>query len=216
MMKYSAFLFDFDFTLADASDGIVESANYALGKLGFAPKERDEIRKTVGMTLREEFAVFTGCHDDDLAGQFVGFFKEKADEVMTEKTVFLPDALEVLRRLKARGVKTGIVTSKLRYRIVDAFAKYGEPDLVSLIIGFGDVADAKPSPMGLLKAIEMLGVSKESVLYVGDSLIDAKAATNAGVDFAAVTTGTTSRLDFEAEPHVFIGGSLTEILDGLE
>lgn len=215
-MKYSAFLFDFDFTLADASDGIVECANYALVKLGFAPKEREEIRKTVGMTLREEFAVFSGCHDDDLAGQFVEIFKEKADEVMTAKTEFLPDALETLRRLKARGIKTGIVTSKLRYRIVDAFAKYNEPDLVSLIIGFGDVDEAKPSPLGLLKAIEMLGVSKESVLYIGDSIIDAKAATNAGVDFAAVTTGTTSRAEFEAEPHVFIGGCLTEILSELE
>lgn len=215
-MKYSVFLFDFDFTLADASDGIVESANYALGKLGFAPKEREEIRKTVGMTLKEEFAVFTGCHDENLAGQFVEFFKEKADEVMTAKTVFLQDALETLKRLKNSGIKTGIVTSKLRYRIVDAFAKNNEPDLVSLIIGFGDVAEAKPSPLGLLKAIEMLGVSKEKVLYIGDSIIDAKAAMNAGVDFSAVTTGTTSRTDFEAEPHVFIGGSLTEILNELE
>ena len=58
-MCYTTFVFDFDYTLADATVGIVDSANYALDKLGLERKDRGSIRKTVGMTLRETFSVLT-------------------------------------------------------------------------------------------------------------------------------------------------------------
>ena len=45
--------------------------------------------------------------------------------------------------------------------------------------------------------IEEWNLEKSQVLYVGDSVVDAKTAQNAGVDFAAVTTGTTGFDVFE-------------------
>lgn len=212
-MDKSIYLFDFDFTLADATVGIVDSANYALSKLSFEPKDRDTIRKTVGLTLRESFSVLTGVKDETLAAKYVSFFAERADMVMTVNTVLFPDTVKSLEELKSRRLKTGIVTSKLHYRIDEVLKKFGIAGLIDCIVGFEDVETAKPSPEGLLKAISYFSVDKSKVLFIGDSLIDAKTAANASVDFAAVTTGTTEHLAFETLPNVLIAKNLTELLE---
>ncbi|MDE6710092.1 MAG: HAD-IA family hydrolase, partial [Oscillospiraceae bacterium] len=46
-----------------------------------------------------------------------------------------------------------------------------------------DVKIEKPNPEGLLWAIEHLDAMNEEILYVGDSLVDAKTAENAKVEF---------------------------------
>lgn len=65
------------------------------------------------------------------------------------------------------------------------------------IVGGEDVNVFKPDPTGLNLMINRLGVSKEDVLYVGDSYIDAETAKNAGVDFAGVLTGSTDEKLFQ-------------------
>jgi phosphoglycolate phosphatase len=214
LLKYGTFIFDFDFTLADATKGIVESMNFAFNKLGLAPRNSDEIKKTVGMTLKDAFFVLTNIDGGDaVPDDFVRYFKEKADEIMTKNTVLFADTITTLNKLKANGCKTAIVTSKFHYRIVEVLAKYKISRLIDCIIGFEDVAQAKPSPEGFLKAMSELSVTRENVLYIGDSVIDANTAVNAGVDFAAVTTGTTDYSDFEPYPHKIIAAGLTELFE---
>ena len=214
-MKYNTYIFDFDFTLADASTGIIQSANYALGQLGFHAREPDTIKKTIGMTVFDIFSVLTGVQDEKLAEQFVTHFMSMADKVMTDNTILFDDTISVLRRLKEDGFAVAIVTTKYRYRIDESLKKYDITDLVDYIVGGEDVSAAKPSPEGLLKAIAHLGARASSMLYIGDSLIDANAAKNAAIDFAAVTTGTTPMSDFLPLPHVCIARSLTEIISSV-
>lgn len=215
-MKYNTFIFDFDFTLADATKGIVESANYALDILRLPQKSTDKIRRTVGMTLKEAFSALTGETDDEAASDFVKYFKVKSQEVMTDSTILFPDTVATLEKLKKRGWKTAIVTNKDNYRIVEVLEKYGFRDLIDYIVGFEDVKEPKPSPEGVFKVIDALMSDKEKALYVGDSLIDANTAKNARVDFAAVTTGTTLFSEFNGLPYITIGKNLTELYNTLE
>ena len=60
-------------------------------------------------------------------------------------------------------------------------------------------------------ALERTGAPHSGVLYVGDSLYDAGAAQNAGVDFAAVLTGNTPKQAFETYPTVQIINNLSEL-----
>ena len=83
---------------------------------------------------------------------------------------------------------------------------------IDLIIWGEDVCHAKPHPEGILTAIRRLEIEPSSLLYVGDSTIDARAAQAAGVDFAGVLTGTTSCEELKAYPHVRIMHSLNELL----
>ena len=212
-MKYQSYIFDFDFTLADATTGIVASVNYALNQLGFPPQSLENIRKTIGMTLENIFFSLTDTEDKQLAEQFVSHFITKANEVMTDSTLLFDDTIDVLRTLKQANCKTAIVTNKFRYRIEDALKKYAITDLIDYIVGPEDVSAQKPSPEGLLKAVTHLKAEKPAVLYIGDSTIDAHAAKNASIDFAAVLTGETSVEDFSSLPHVYIAKNLTNLLE---
>lgn len=204
-------IFDFDYTLGDSTPGIVESMHYAFETMGLPKPSADAIRRTVGRTLCDSYAILTGDEDISHGQRFTALFKEKADEIMTGKTVLFDGILECLAALKRKGVKLGIVTTKLRYRIEGIMAKYGAEDLFDLVVGSEDVKVEKPSPEGLLWAIDALKAAKEDVLYVGDSIVDAKTAQNAGVDFAAVLTGTTEREAFLEYPHIEIADNVTKI-----
>lgn len=208
---YKAVIFDFDYTLGDSTNGIVLSANYALTELGYAEKPVDCIKRTIGLSLKETFRVLTGNADGSAAAEFARLFRMKADDVMTENTVLYGGVKEMLSELGKRGIKTGIVTTKFHYRIDAILRKFGAEELVSVTVGGEDVAHEKPDPEGLLKALEVLGADRREVLYIGDSLVDAKTAQAAGVDFAAVLTGTTN--DFTGYDNVFIGKDLCEIID---
>lgn len=211
-MKYTTYIFDFDFTLADATNGIVDSVNYALNRLGLDSKDRDSIRKTVGMTLTEIFFVLTGISDEHLAKQFVSLFRGMADKVMADNTVLFDDTIETLSQLKSNHFNTAIVTSKLHYRIDEVLKNNAITGLIDYIVGFEDVDIAKPSPEGLLKTVEHFNVEKRFVLYIGDSLIDANTAVNASVDFAAVVTGTTTAQEFMSLPHIYTAENLKDLM----
>jgi len=212
-MIYKTYIFDFDYTLADATVGIVECVNYALNKMGIEKKDKEDIRKTVGMTLSNMLSTLTGITDENSAKQFFTHFMHLADKVITDNTILFPDTISILSRLKEHGCNTAIVTTKVRYRVEEALVKYNITKLVDRVVGLEDVTEPKPSPEGLLNAISHLGSDKQSVLFTGDSLLDANAAANAGVDFAAVLTGTTEKQSFLALPHIYIANNLTEIID---
>lgn len=209
----SVCLFDFDYTLGDSTNGIVESVNFALSNMLFPPREREEIRYTIGMSLPETFTYLTGNTEERQGEEFTKWFREKADQVMTENTELLPDSAEVLSRLKSKGIRTGIVTSKYHYRISEILSKRSIRHLVDIIVGREDVTHAKPHPEALVTAMEKLGAHRENTLYVGDSTIDAKTAQSAHVGFIAVTTGTTKEEEFSHFPHAAVIRSLSELME---
>ena len=62
-MKYKAVIFDFDYTLGDCTEGIAASVNHGLKKMGYEAGELEDIRKTIGLSLKETFACLTGSRD---------------------------------------------------------------------------------------------------------------------------------------------------------
>ena len=204
-------VFDFDYTLGDSTNGIALSINYALEQLGHATKNIDEIKKTVGLSLKETYFLLTGNNDLKETEQFVKLFKDKADDIMVENTILYAGVKETLLKLRENGYKIAIVTTKFHYRIEQILNKYNAYNLIDVIVGAEDVKVEKPNPEGLLWVIDYLGAEKNDVLYVGDSIVDAKTAESAKVKFAAVLTGTTSRAEFGSYSNVYIGKNVTDV-----
>lgn len=208
---YKAYIFDFDYTLGDSTDGIVQSVLYALSQLEDEPKTTEEIRKTIGLSLKETYFALTGSKNEERAEQFAAYFKEKADEVMVASTQIYEPVKEVFSFLREKGCKIGIVTTKYHYRIDAILAKFDMNDMVDIIVGGEDVKTPKPDPEGLLFAIEQLQLERTNILYVGDSIVDAETAEAAKVDFAGVLTGTTSAEDFAKYRNICIVDDLYEL-----
>ena len=195
--SFKAVIFDFDYTLGDSTNGIVLSVNYALSKLRYEISDIEQIKRTIGLSLKDTYFALTNDENQENAETFSKYFKEKADEIMVDNTMLYSDVKSVLLSLKENGYKIAIVTTKYHYRIEQILNKYQYKELVDVIVGAEDVKIEKPSPEGLLQAIKELEIEKSDVIYVGDSLVDAKTAENAQVAFVAVLTGTTTKTEFQ-------------------
>lgn len=205
---YKAYLFDFDYTLADSSRGIVMCYRHVLEKHGYYNLTDEEIKRTIGKTLEESFSILTGITDKETLAAYRKEYVSQADIHMTANTFLFPETVKVLNSLKDRGAYIGIISTKYRYRIMELLGKELPENFLDIVIGGEDVKHAKPSPEGLNLAIERLGIRKEEVMYIGDSTVDAETAMAAGVDFTGVLHGMTTREELQAYPHIAIGDSL--------
>ena len=211
MKNYDAYIFDFDYTLADATEPVVGSFLYALEKMNLQKSSRQDIINTIGIPIGESYTILTGDDSEEGIELFKKYQKEKSDEITVPNTVFIGEAKEVLQILKNRGKKIGIVSSRWGQRINDIFENLNSRELIDFIIGTEHVKNYKPNPEGLFKMIDM--IDAKNPLYIGDSYIDAQAAQNAKIDFVGVTTGTTSREKLESYPHISVLDDLKDILE---
>ena len=211
MKNYDAYIFDFDYTLADATEPVVQSFLYALEKMNLQKSSRQDIINTIGIPIGESYTILTGDDSEEGIELFKKYQKEKSDEITVPNTVFIGDAKEVLQILKNRGKKIGIVSSRWGQRINDIFENLNSRELIDFIIGTEHVENYKPNPEGLSKMIDMMDA--KNPLYIGDSYIDAQAAQNAKIDFVGVTTGTTSREKLESYSHIVVLDDLKELLN---
>lgn len=72
-----AIIYDFDYTLGDSTNGIALSINYALEKLGYPTRNMDDIKKTIGLSLKDTYKVLTTNDNFEEAEKFAKLFKEK-------------------------------------------------------------------------------------------------------------------------------------------
>ena len=210
-MAYKFYLFDFDYTLANAETGIVKCFKLLMRQEGYFIPPDNEIKKTIGLPMIEAIRVLFKEDDDKLLHKLKDKYTEFADIHMTPNTVLYPQTIPALRRIKESGAKAAIISSKTRRRIMQTLTRDNIADLVEFVIGSEDVKTHKPSPEGMFMAMDRFGADKKDVLYIGDNVIDGEAAQNAGVDFAAVLTGNNVREDFFYLPHVKIMNTLTEL-----
>ncbi len=189
-------IFDFDFTLADSSKGVVKCVNYALKELGFAEFTKNDIIKTIGLTLEHTFINLVGEQHVDKTEKFKYFFIKKADEIMADFTILFTETPDVIKGLYNNGFKLGIVSTKFRYRIKAILSRENLLDYFEVIVGGEDVQMLKPDPFGLLLAVKKLNLPISKVIYIGDSTIDAETANRADISFIAVLSGVTPRKVF--------------------
>ncbi len=187
-MHYS---FDFDYTLADSSEGTIICVNHALLSVGYDTQQPNAIRQTIGLSLPRTLQKLTGENKVGVATRFQEMFLKKADEVMLDHIHFYDGVATILRRLKEKGNYVSIVSTKYRHRITQALRQENLESLVDDIVG-GDCVDRnKPDPEGLLLAINTSGFPKKDTIYIGDSVSDGECAYRAGVRFIASLTGVT-------------------------
>lgn len=200
-----AILFDFDLTLADSSAAVTECANHALRALGFEGAEPARVRPTIGLPLAHSFRMLSGNGDPDLGAAYAKHFGEHADRVMAPLVRLYPGVVDTIRDLRGRGLRTAIVSTKFRYRIEDILSRAEASGLVDVIVGGEDVAQHKPHPEGLLRALRLLDADAPRAVYVGDHPVDAQAAARARIPFIGVLTGATNAAAWAAfAPHRII------------
>lgn len=192
-----AVLFDFDYTLADSSQGAIECINFALDEMGLDRVSAEAACRTIGLSLHETFLTLGDHHELHRCEEFRRLFVQRAEEVMADLTVLYDSVPATIESLLQRDLRLGIVSTKYRRRINLVLEREALLHGFQIVIGGDDVKQHKPHPQGLFAAMEKLECSPASVVYVGDSVVDAELAKRAGVPLIVVLSGVTPRDDFE-------------------
>ena len=210
-MEYTTYLYDFDYTLADSSQGIVICFQNVLNRHGYTDITDTQIKRTIGKTLEESFSILTGIEDADTLASYKKEYIREADTYMNVNTFLFPETVPTLTTLKEKGAKIGVISTKFRYRLKAVLDLHFPTDFFDIIIGGEDVKVMKPDQQGIQMALKKLKRNRKETLYIGDSIVDAETARNAKVDFVGVLNGMTTREELEAYPHRQILNDLSQL-----
>lgn len=193
MKQFTHIIFDLDGTLLDTIPELLFNLNKTFNELGlkgnfnevemasFLGSGKDEqIRRAMkARNIKEvEFANINRLLSVYYAQNTIG------------KTTVFKGVLETIKALKARNIPLYVATNKpqnVALSVVDHF--FGSDTFLVVRGDYGD-GIVKPNPLFLKTVIDVIG-SGENVhpLFVGDSMIDYKAAKNANLTTAIVPHG---------------------------
>lgn len=187
---FDAVLFDLDGTLADTAPDLGWAANALREAERLAPLPLATLRpwtsQGVRGLLRIAFGIVPGeAGYDDLAQRFLALYANR----LCVDTVLFDGVTELLDNLETLGLAWGIVTNK-RMRYTDPLvAQLGLTPRTPCVVSGDTTAEAKPSPLPVLHACQLLDCRPERTLYVGDDRRDIVAGNAAGCRTVAAAYG---------------------------
>ena len=208
-MKYNYIIFDLDGTLLNTLDDLRDSTNYALRRFGFPERTTDEVRRFVGNGVARliHLAVPEGT-DEKTEADCLAVFKAHYKDNMTNKTAPYPGIIELLKKLRERGVKIAVVSNKFEPAVIGLCENYFK-SLIDAAVGQTEDRQKKPAPDGVLYAMKLLGANPAETVYSGDSEVDVVTARNSGLPCIGVSWGFRDR-------KVLVDGGASYIADSAE
>lgn len=175
-------LFDFDGTLLDTNELIIQTFEHVLGKHYPGKYDRKDILPFLGPSLNETFSLI----DPKRTDQFIGEYREWNINHHDELSHEFDGVSETLRQLKDEGYKIAIVSTKKNHMIYKGIELLEVGNIFDEVIGFDDVLKVKPNPEPILLALERLNTDRTEALMIGDNYHDIVGGQNAGVKTAGV------------------------------
>ncbi|MBQ6333506.1 MAG: prolipoprotein diacylglyceryl transferase [Erysipelotrichaceae bacterium] len=170
-------LFDFDGTLMDTRESIVEAYRALFKKYSDESLFTDEIKQEIiGPALRPMFAKYFPGFDYDTLYADYHDAQIKVAKTANHPT---PHSDEVLKKLHEQGYKIGIISTRSKPGIQGILDDFGLREYVDDICGVYDVEKQKPDPEGIFKLVNENKWNRECIM-VGDSLMDIKCGDNYG------------------------------------
>lgn len=180
-------LFDLDGTLMDTLQDITDSVNYAMEKMHFPRRSREEVRLAVGNGVARLIANLLPDETEETREQVLGVFRPYYALHAMDQSAPYEGLPAVLKRLEEDGYLCGIVSNKPH----EATSEIGKSFFPTFPIALGQREDIprKPDAAPIEYALKALGGKREECIYIGDSEVDVLTAKNAGVACIAVTWG---------------------------
>jgi phosphoglycolate phosphatase len=178
----STVLLDLDGTLVDTAPDMGAALNALLtehGRAGLTPElMRSAVSHGARGLIHRGFG--TGLADelfDTLRERFLELYAER----LCHGSRLFAGFEQVFVGLEARAIRWGVVTNKPAAFTEPLLTALGLTGRAACIVSGDTCARAKPDPMSLLHAAELVGAHPRSCVYVGDAERDMQAARAAGM-----------------------------------
>ncbi len=178
MKKIDTVLFDFDGTIMDTNDIILQSWQHTFRTLEKREEDESVLTATFGEPLNKTIArFFPNVPVEESIEIYRDFQRKNFRELIT----LFPGMKELVMKLKACGYKTALVTSRLRNTAMEGLEKFDMTKYFDVIVTPEDTDKHKPDPEPVYIALERLGSEAASSVMLGDTMFDILCARNAGV-----------------------------------
>ena len=188
-MKYKLAIFDMDGTILSTFDDLANGVDYALSENGLPARNKQETRAALGRGVRFliEQSVPAGLSDAEISKVEDDFLKYYKVHSM-DNTRPYDGIVELIKEVRASGVKTAVVSNKIDSAVKELCANFFEG---AFDVAYGERLGIprKPDPKPINAIIDEFGLSKDEVVYIGDSEVDLLTANNAGINHIIVTWG---------------------------
>lgn len=185
---FQTVIFDLDGTLLDTLSDLTNAVNYVLERYGYPLRSKAEIRRFLGNGARNLIqcalpeAVDAETFEKILS-DYIVYYNAHA-QIFTAPY----EGVEtLLATLQSKGIAVAVVSNKGDEAVKALVGQYFPS--VPVVIGERKGVRRKPAPDSLLEAMRELNANPETTVLVGDSEVDALAAKNAGIAWAAAGWG---------------------------
>lgn len=185
--SFDLIVWDWDGTLADSTGMIAHALVKAAEQVGLPTLALQAARNIIGLGLRESIHTLFGNISNEQAQALAKQYT--ANYYAGEQEIPLFDGAQVLLvELSRRGYKQAVATGKGR-RGLDLALERSKVAKHFHATRTVDECFSKPHPQMLDELMDLLVVTPERTLMIGDSTYDLQMANNAGVQSLAVTFG---------------------------
>jgi pyrophosphatase PpaX len=182
-MKKPYVILDFDGTIANTNNIIVESWQATFEHYLGHRKPVREVEATFGETLKHTIEELLPGEDYEEVRDFYRDYQYAHNK----GAVYVFDGVrEMMELLKVEGHRIGIATSRTAHSFWTYMRELDLDEYVDVLVTMEDVKKHKPDPESINKVLEQFGARPEEAIMVGDTKYDIGCANNAGVDSVLV------------------------------
>lgn len=206
-----AILFDFDGTVMDTTNVIIQSWQHTYLTIDGKEKDPEAIKKTFGEVLEDSMKrEFPNTPYEEC----LNIYRSYQKNIFAGAITTFPGMKEVIEKLHERGIKMAMVTSRTRRSLIAGLDANGMLEYFPVLVTCDDTDAHKPSPVPAQIAMDELGVKPEECLLIGDSKYDIGCAHNAGVKAVLVSwTVSLSEEDIKEAAPEYIVTDAEQILE---
>ena len=182
-MEFDGVIFDLDGTLVDTLEDIGDAMDRVLAREGAPGHTYGEYRYLIGHGIRNLVteALPAELRSDERVARCYERMIDDYGVNSLVKTRPYEGVPELVRGLRAGGVPLAIHSNKSEALTRDIVAALLDPDDFVLVYGARPDAPLKPDPAVALAIAARFGLPPARVVYLGDSLVDMRTATAAGM-----------------------------------
>lgn len=181
-------IFDLDGTLVDTSGDIVASTNHVRALAGKEPLPAQQVLTFVGKGARHLVRNVLELQEESEIDRFVILYQDNYRDHQGEASSPYPGIRECLLDL-SEDFDLYVLSNKPHDAVVAELVLHGLADRFKAAFGAGSLSTLKPSPVGVLLAMELSGLPPTRTVMVGDSPLDVLAGRAAGTSVVHVQWG---------------------------
>ena len=182
-LRFAGVVFDLDGTLVDTLEDIADAMDRVLAREGAPGHTYDEYRYLIGHGIRNLVAESLPAElrsEERIARCYERMLDDYGRNLLV-KTRAYEGVPELVRALRAHGVPLAIHSNKADAPTQTIVAALLDPNDFVQVSGARPDAPLKPDPAVALEIAARFGLPPARVVYLGDSLVDMRTATAAGM-----------------------------------